>query len=473
MLTLTTTVHRTLGDLTTPTAVYLRLRDKFPCTFLFESADYHSAADCRSFICCDPLAECCIDQGAYTISHLGTTTARGPVASATGLHQVISEFLASFTVESPPLPKGVHNGAFGYISWDGIEACEKILFSRPRDPHFSIPAARLMVFRYVLTFNHFTNELHILENSPTSAQRNASDTERLRAEIFQHSTPHFPFALQGPETSNMTDEQFLNLICVCKHHIARGDVFQIVPSRRFLQRFTGDDFQVYRALRSINPSPYLFYCDLGGYRLFGSSPEAQIVVQDGTASVFPIAGTYPRSGDDELDRTRAQQLLDDPKENSEHCMLVDLARNDLSRHCTQVSVKRYRETHFFSHVIHLVSAVAGTLKPGASTAQIISSTFPAGTLSGSPKHRALQILDQNEPTRRGHYGGCIGMFGFNGDAVLGIMIRSFLSMHETLLYQVGMGVVHDSDPRREIEETNAKIGALRKALHTASEGGLL
>lgn len=473
MLTLTTTVQKTLADLTTPTAVYLRLRDKFPHTFLFESADYHSAADCRSFICCDPIAECCIDEGSYRISHLSATTAHGPVASATGLQQVIAEFLASFTFESSPLPKGAHNGAFGYISWDGIEACEKISFSRPRDPHFSIPAARLMVFRYVLTFNHFTNELQILENSPVTEPAAAGGIDRLRSAIFQHSTPNFPFALQGSEESNLSQEEFLELISVCKHHIARGDVFQIVPSRRFLQRFTGDDFQVYRALRSINPSPYLFYCDLGGYRLFGSSPEAQIVVQDGAASVFPIAGTYPRSGDDELDRTRAQQLLDDPKENAEHCMLVDLGRNDLSRHCTQVSVKRYRETHFFSHVIHLVSEVVGTLKPGASAAQVVSSTFPAGTLSGAPKHRAIQILDHNEPTRRGHYGGCVGMFGFNGDAVLGIMIRSFLSMHETLLYQVGMGVVHDSDPKREIEETEAKIGALRKALHTASHGGLL
>ena len=278
-----------------------------------------------------------------------------------------------------------------------------------------------------------------------------------------------PFKLRGAEEPSSTEQEFLELIAKCKKHIARGDVFQIVPSRRFQQRFEGDDFQVYRALRSINRSPYLFYCDYGGYRLFGSSPEAQIVVKGTTAGIYPIAGTSPRTGDDTVDRERVEKLLVDPKENAEHCMLVDLARNDLSRHCKNVHVSQFRDVQYFSHVIHLVSKVEGALPRTGMAPQVTSDTFPAGTLSGAPKFRAMQLLDEYETVRRGHYGGCVGFFGFNGDAVLAIMIRSFLSVRNNLVYQAGMGVVFDSDPESEVREVDAKLGALRAAMRRAEQ----
>jgi anthranilate synthase component 1 len=457
-----------IADLTSPAAVYARLRDRYANTFLLESSDFHSADDCRSFICCDPIAEFVVEGDEYAVSYLGKRHDSKPLERARGLSRALAEFLGSFELRHAPLPKGMVNGAFGYISWDAIEYMENIAFQCPVDPDLAIPKARFMVFRYVMAFNHFRNEVHILENQVDGDVYGGGLDEFVHA-AFEASVRTFPFRLRGEEISVLSDEQFLDLVSVCKKHITRGDVFEIVPSRRYMHRFEGDDFQVYRALRSINPSPYLFYCDFGGYKLLGSSPEAQIIVQDGKASIFPIAGTYPRSGDDELDRTRAQQLLQDPKENAEHCMLVDLARNDLSRHCKNVQVVKYRETQFFSHVIHLVSKVMGTLTDPKAACQIVSDTFPAGTLSGAPKHRAMQILDLNEPVRRGHYGGCLGLLGFNGDVVLGIMIRSFLSIKDTLVYQAGMGVVYDSVPENELNEAHAKLGALRAALQRAQE----
>jgi anthranilate synthase component 1 len=457
-----------IADLTSPVAVYARLRDRYRHTFLLESSDFHGADDCRSFICCDPIAEFVLEGDRYSVAYQGRRQESQSLERATGLGRVLSEFLGSFELQQTPLPKGVVNGAFGYISWDAIEFMENIEFRCPPDPDLSIPKARFMVFRYVMAFNHFRNEVHILENRVEGEHNSESAEDFVRA-AFERPVRTYPFRARDDEASVLSDEEFLALLSTCKKHIARGDVFEIVPSRRYLQRFEGDDFQVYRALRSINPSPYLFYCDFGGYKLLGSSPEAQIVIRDGEAAIFPIAGTYPRTGNDEHDRIRAQQLLEDPKENAEHCMLVDLARNDLSRHCKNVRVTKYRETQFFSHVIHLVSQVMGTLTDPKSACQIVSDTFPAGTLSGAPKHRAMQILDQNEPVRRGHYGGCLGLLGFNGDVVLGIMIRSFLSIQDTLVYQAGMGVVHDSIPESELNEAHAKLAALRAAIRKAQE----
>ena len=318
---------------------------------------------------------------------------------------------------------------------------ETLTFTKKPDPTYAIPAACFSVYRYVLAFNHFRNEVHILENIVGEEDTDDSYQEFVRA-AFDSNVHLHPFSIEGAENSVLSDEEFLSLVRLCKGHIARGDVFQIVPSRRYLQAFKGDDLQVYRALRSINPSPYLFYGDFGGYNLFGSSPEAQIVVQERTAGIYPIAGTTPRSGDASEDRVRVERLLADPKENAEHCMLVDLARNDLSRHCKNVHVSKFREVHHFSHVIHLVSKVEGTL---------------------------AQDVSALEPIRRGHYGGAIGFLGFNGDAVLGIMIRSFLSINNTLVYQAGGGVVYDSDPENEMREVHAKLGALRAAIKRAEE----
>lgn len=456
------------ADLTTPLAVYARLRDRYPHTLLFESSDFHGPDDCRSFICCDPIAEFILEGDEYRVSYLGRSSEPKLMERAVGFSRALSEFLESFEIQQGPLPKGIVNGAFGHICWDAIEYMENIELQCPADPAFLIPKVRFMVFRYVMAFNHFRNEVHVLHNS-IDGELEARSYDAFFRNAFEGSFSSYPFRLKGGEGALVSDHEFLELIATCKKHIARGDVFEIVPSRRYLQRFEGDDFQLYRALRSINPSPYLFYGDFGGYTLIGSSPEAQIIIRDGAAAIFPIAGTYPRTGDDEQDSARARQLLEDPKENAEHCMLVDLARNDLSRHCKQVKVAKYRETRLFSHVIHLVSEVVGRLAGSSSPCQIVADTFPAGTLSGAPKHRAMQILDCNEPVRRGHYGGCIGMMGFNGDVVLGIMIRSFLSIGDTLVYQAGMGVVYDSEPENELREAHAKLGALRAALQKAQE----
>jgi anthranilate synthase component 1 len=350
---------------------------------------------------------------------------------------------------------------------------ENISFTNKADGITAIPDAQLFVFRYVLAFNHFRNEVHVLTNfdSATDASSSEDDdrTECFIREALSGSFQAHPFRAVGVESGSMTDPEFIKIIEKCKQHIARGDVFQIVPSRRYQQEYEGDDFQVYRALRSLNPSPYLFYCDFGGFRVFGSSPEAQIIVKDGEAAIHPIAGTCRRVGNDAVDRANADTLLHNEKENAEHAMLVDLARNDLSRHCKDVHVAHFREVQYFSHVIHLVSKVVGRIPPAVGAIKVMADSFPLGTLSGAPKHRAMQLLDQYEPTNRRTYGGSIGLFGFNGDAVLGIMIRSFFSTQRSLSYQVGMGIVHDSVPEQEVEEGNAKLGALRAAVRRASE----
>ena len=463
-----TTCHTTISDLSSPIAAYLRLRDKYNKVILLESSDYHTAEDSRSFICCEPIAELRIENGMLHRSFFGEAEESRPIKHATGFAEEISAFLANFSIETDPLPKGVVNGIFGYASWDSIEYMEGITFTKPRDPELAIPEARFIAYRYVLAFNPLKSEAHLVENKVDGAPASHGARELLRT-AFQSQAHTHSFKLKDEERSPISTEEFIELIKTCKKHIARGDVFQIVPSRRFMRSFEGDDFQVYRALRVINRSPYLFYCDYGGYKLFGSSPEAQIVVQDRVAGIYPIAGSTPRTGDDTLDRTRVERLLEDPKENAEHCMLVDLARNDLSRHCKGVHVSEFRDVQFFSHIIHLVSKVQGKLPNDGLAPQIMSDTFPAGTLSGAPKYRAMQILDANEKIRRGHYGGCVGFFGFNGDAVFAIMIRSFLSIKNTLIYQAGMGVVHDSNPEAEVEEVNAKLRALRLAMKRAEE----
>ena len=467
---LRTSCHTVIADLTSPVAVYLRLRDKFSRVLLLESSDFRGADDCRSFICCEPLAELTIQHGVATVSIAGEAAASRDVEASTGFSQELASFLASFSVESTELPKGVVNGAFGYCSWDSVELMEKISLTRQASPDLSIPAVSFAVYRYVLAFNHFRNEVHILENSIVGEDSPRS-REAFVHEAFESNVQSFPFRARDPERSAVSDEEFLKLVTDCKQHIARGDVFQIVPSRRYSRNFEGDDFQVYRALRSINPSPYLFYGNFGNFKIFGSSPEAQIVIRGEKAGIYPIAGTTRRTGNDAEDATRVEHLLDDPKENAEHCMLVDLARNDLSRHCKGVHVTKFRDVQYFSHVIHLVSQVEGTLPRRGVAPQIVSDTFPAGTLSGAPKYRAMQLLDQLEPIRRGHYGGCIGFFGFNGDAVFGIMIRSFLSIRNTLVYQAGVGVVNDSVPVNELNEVHSKLGALRAAIERAEGMG--
>jgi anthranilate synthase component 1 len=450
------------------------LRDSYPRVFLFESSDYHGAGDCRSFICCDPIAECVIDNGECSLRYLNESHPPFLVAPERGLKESLGTFLRGIDLNpaKDQLPKGVSPGVFGYIAYNAIPYVEQITFSKKSPEEAKIPEVHLSLFRYVIAFNPLRGEAYVLENTVEGEHREASAFESFMRRAFQGEIRTFPFEALSEERSVVSDQEFLNMIATCKRHIARGDVFQIVPSRRYSRGFIGDDFQVYRALRAINPSPYLFYCDFGGYRLLGSSPEAQINITDGKVGIYPIAGTYPRSGNDDLDGQRARKLLDDPKENAEHCMLVDLARNDLSRHCENVRVAAYRETQYYSHLIHLVSKVEGTLPDRSLNAalEVLCDTFPIGTLSGAPKHSAMRILDTIEPHGRGHYGGCVGFIGFNGDIVMGIVIRSLLSINQTLIYQAGMVIVSDSDPNSEIAEAHTKLGAIRAAIERA--GGI-
>jgi anthranilate synthase component 1 len=354
-------------------------------------------------------------------------------------------------------------GLYGYTAYDAIPFFDTIQFKEGAP---LIPLMRYRLYQYVIAFNHFKDEIYICENQLAGID---SEHEALVSFIKSKDVPQYPFSIQGKETSNLTDEQYREAVKKGIQHCMRGDVFQIVLSRRFQQSFQGDEFNVYRTLRNINPSPYLFFFDYGDYKLMGSSPEAQIIIKEGKAVVHPIAGTFKRSGDEATDKLMTQKLLDDPKENAEHVMLVDLARNDLSRVCTEVKVKQYRQVHYYSHVIHLVSEVEGKVAKGSNPFQLVSKTFPAGTLSGAPKFKAMQLIDSIEPTKRSYYGGCIGFVGFDGSCNQAIMIRTFLSKQNTLTYQAGAGVVAASVPENELQEVNNKLNALKTAIVLAEQ----
>ncbi len=356
------------------------------------------------------------------------------------------------------------SGVFGYSTYDAVQYFENISFQSPLPEKEEIPEVRYNFFRYVLAINHFSNELTLFENIVNGGE---SEIDHVSSLLHNRNIATYRFDLSGSEQSNLTDEDYRNMVTRGKEHCFRGDVFQIVLSRQFSQSFTGDEFNVYRALRSINPSPYLFYFDYGSYRLFGSSPEAQIEVKNGKASINPIAGTFRRTGNDREDQELATKLAADDKENAEHVMLVDLARNDLSRTTSKVTVEFYREIQFYSHVIHMVSKVSGTLASGADTIRIMAESFPAGTLSGAPKYKAMELIDRYEGKRRGFYGGTIGFIGLNGDINTAIMIRSFLSRDHVLYYQAGAGVVSESTEEGELQEVNNKLAALKSAIKMA------
>jgi len=317
-----------------------------------------------------------------------------------------------------------------------------------------------------IVFNHHKDELFIIRNSSNG---NENDFEKIEALLKNNDFPSFKFNTESKEKSTTSDEEYKELVTKAKNHCKRGDVFQLVLSKQFSQTFKGDEFNVYRALRSINPSPYLFYFDYGNFKIFGSSPEAQLIINDNKAQIHPIAGTYLRTGNDELDREAAIKLTKDPKENSEHVMLVDLARNDLSRSTKKVRVDTFKEIQYFSHVIHLVSKVEGEIKDQHKSIQVFADTFPAGTLSGAPKYKAMELIDKYEKNNRGFYGGAIGFIKLNGDINHAILIRSFMSINNTLMYQAGAGIVIDSDEETELQEVKNKSEALRKAISLDNE----
>jgi anthranilate synthase component 1 len=463
--TFKTNYKKILADTTTPVSIYLRMRDTFPNSLLLESSEYHSRDNNISYICCQPIAGITLDQDTLEINYPGQGKVQKP-ASDIDLRQEVSNFRESFQNDEVSEVKVISNGLFGYFTFDAVAHFEDITLTAPLDEQRNIPFLQYHVYKYVIAIDHFRNELYIFENL---LDNEGSDLERLEYLIQNKNFPEYSFQRKGEEKSNMTDDQFRALVVKMKRHIQRGDVFQIVPSRAFATAFLGDEFNVYRALRSVNPSPYLFYFDYGDFKLFGSSPEAQLTIKKDEATIYPIAGTFKRTGDLEQDEKIAEALKNDPKESAEHVMLVDLARNDLSRHCSQVQVKSYKEAQYYSHIIHLVSKVTGRLHPEANPFDVVGDTYPAGTLSGAPKHMALTLIDRYEGLQRSFYSGALGFMGFNGDFNHAIMIRSFLSKQNVLHYQAGAGIVLDSDPEKELQEVNNKIAALRRALEIAQE----
>jgi anthranilate synthase component 1 len=447
--------------------IYLRLRDRFRDTILLESTDYHVAENSYSFICINAIAGIEIsDTRNIEFKLPGLPPEKKPLGNLADTPRLLWEFMQRFDSKpSPERPVRAVQGLFGYTTFDAVQFFDTIKL-RSGDDRTGIPLMRYRLYQYVIAVNHFKDELYICENQIAGLESEIAVVESL---IKSKDVPVYPFQIKGEETSNLKDEEYIEIVKKGIKSCHRGDVFQIVLSRRFQQGFAGDEFNVYRALRSINPSPYLFFFDYGDYKLMGSSPESQLILQNGEAIVHPIAGTFKRSGDDVTDKMMADKLLKDAKENAEHVMLVDLARNDLSRNCDEVSVAQYRQVQYYSHVIHLVSEVRGKLRDGYNPFELLATTFPAGTLSGAPKFKAMELIDTYEPTTRSYYGGCIGFMGFDGSCNHAIMIRSLLSRNNTLIYQAGAGVVAASQPESELQEVNNKLGALKKAILFAEE----
>ncbi len=463
-ISIKTNYKQLLADLYTPVGIYLRLRDRFRDTILLESSDYHAGENSYTFIGINAIAGIEI-RTTSTIEYKlpGQSPEKSKISSPSIVPELIWNFMQRFEINSQvPKPINVAQGLFGYCTYDSVQFFDSILLENAnQQAGVDIPLMRYRLYQYVIAINHFKNELFICENAIDGMD---SDIDSIESLIKSKDLPTFPFSSTGLEHSNLTDAAYIEMVKKGIASCHRGDVFQIVLSRRFQQSFSGDEFNVYRALRSINPSPYLFYFDYGDYKLMGSSPESQLIVQNGKAIVHPIAGTFKRTGNDEKDKVLAIQLENDPKENAEHVMLVDLARNDLSRMCSEVEVTQYKKVNYYSHVIHLVSEVVGKVVGETNPFKLLAVSFPAGTLSGAPKFKAMQLINENEPTGRSYYGGAIGYMGFDGTCNHAIMIRTFLSKQNTLFYQAGAGIVAASNPESELQEVNNKLNALKQAI---------
>ncbi|WP_299890966.1 anthranilate synthase component I family protein [uncultured Lacinutrix sp.] len=451
-----------LADTITPVSIYLKIRDKFPNSILLESSDYHANDNSFSYICFNPIASIKVEN-----DNVSQKFPDGSILNnkTTNVVDHIQKFTKRFKVKSKEDFKFINNGIFGYTAYDAVKYFEDITISKKPDS-LDIPDIYYAVYKNIIAINHFKNEAYIFAHCFNDNENNIDEILQL---IKSKNFASYKFSTNSEIASNLTDDEYKAHVDLAKKHCARGDVFQLVLSKKFSQSFKGDEFNVYRALRSINPSPYLFYFDYGNFKIFGSSPEAQLVVNKGIAEIHPIAGTFKRTGNDEKDAELAKQLAQDEKENAEHVMLVDLARNDLSRHGSQVKVVNYREAQFFSHVIHLVSKVTGKVHDNTPTLQIVADTFPAGTLSGAPKHKAMQLIEKYEKTSRAFYGGAIGFMDFNGNYNHAIMIRTFVSKNHELHWQAGAGLVTKSNPNNELQEVYNKLGALTKAIELAKE----
>ncbi len=456
-----------LADFHTPVGVYLRLRDLYPQSALMESSDYHDAQNSRSFIGINPIASVAIGHGKSTVTFPDGSVSRNEISSEYNAAKAIHELIDNICVDGDDKQLC---GLFGYTSFNAVRYFENINVKDDTQEKNDAPDVLYILYKNVIVFDHHNNTLKIVtltaDNDKETADKEIEKIEKAMNKAYFHS---YKFHSVGEVQSTLTDEEHKANIRRGIQHCLRGDVFQIVLSRRFIQKYEGDDFNLYRALRSINPSPYLFYFDFGGFRIFGSSPETHCRIDNGKAYIDPIAGTTKRTGDAEADRRGAEYLRNDPKENAEHVMLVDLARNDLSRNCHDVKVDFYKDLQYYSHVIHLVSRVSGTLDESADPIQAFIDTFPAGTLSGAPKVRAMQLISEYEPHNRGAYGGCIGLIGLDGSLNQAITIRTFVSRNGELWFQAGGGIVARSDEEYELQEVNNKLGALRKAIKMGEE----
>ena len=453
-----------LADTITPVSIYLKIRDNYPNSILLESSDYHANDNSFSYICCNPIASIKVENEKIfqTFPDASSTTVK--INNGINVSEEIHRFTQRFKINSEKSFKFINNGIFGYMAYDAVRYFEDVEISKKPDS-LEIPDIYYAVYQNIIAINHFKNEAYIFAHCFESENNIDDILQLIKAKNFAS----YGFSTNGKITSNLTNDEYKTHVELAKKHCARGDVFQLVLSKKFAQYFKGDEFNVYRALRNVNPSPYLFYFDYGNFKIFGSSPEAQLVVKNNQAEIHPIAGTFKRTGDDLKDAELAKQLTTDDKENAEHVMLVDLARNDLSRNSSHVKVETYREVQFFSHVIHLVSKVTGQKHKDVSTMQVVADTFPAGTLSGAPKHRAMQLIEKYEKTNRSFYGGAIGFMDFEGNYNHAIMIRTFLSKNHQLYWQAGAGLVSKSNPENELQEVYNKLGALTKAIELAEE----
>ena len=450
-----------LADTITPVSIYLKIRDKYPNSILLESSDYHASDNSFSYICFNPIASIKVDDTAITQTFPDGSEMKNKVRNVT---EMIHKFTKRFKVKSDEDFKFINNGVFGYTAYDAVKHFEDVQISK-KPNSLEIPDVYYAVYQNIIAINHFKNEAYIFAHC-FETENNIDEVLQL---ISSKNFASYKFETNSEIESNLTDDEYKAQVELAKQHCARGDVFQLVLSKKFSQAFKGDEFNVYRALRSVNPSPYLFYFDYGDFKIFGSSPEAQLVVNNGQAEIHPIAGTFKRTGNDEEDQILAKKLAQDAKENAEHVMLVDLARNDLSRHGSEVKVVTYREAQFFSHVIHLVSKVTGKVHKDTPTMQVVADTFPAGTLSGAPKHKAMQLIEKYEKTSRGFYGGAIGFMDFDGNYNHAIMIRTFMSKNHKLHWQAGAGLVSKSNPESELQEVYNKLGALTTAIQLAED----
>lgn len=456
-----TNTKKILGDMHTPVSIYLKVRDLYPQSVLMESSDYHAGENSQSFIALHPLASIGVNRGIVTETLPDNSIVETPLTGSFTVENAINRFINRFEVSGEQADAC---GLYGYTTFNAVRYFEQIPVEENHDSTNDAADILYILYKYVVIFNHFKNELTLVEMLNDGEPGNLN---QLEAAFENRNYASYDFSVTGPATSPITDEEHKANIRKGIAHCLRGDVFQIVLSRRFVQPYAGDDFKVYRALRSINPSPYLFYFDFGGFRIFGSSPETHCRIDGKQAYIDPIAGTTRRTGNVRTDKELTEALLSDPKENVEHVMLVDLARNDLSRNCHDVRILFYKEPQYYSHVIHLVSRVSGTLNNDADRIKTFIDTFPAGTLSGAPKVRAMQLISEIEPHNRGAYGGCIGFIGLNGNLNQAITIRTFVSRNNELWFQAGGGIVAGSIDENELQEVNNKLGALKKAIDMA------